>query len=211
MMNSNLLALQAAAENSDIANYCLALSSLSPKQTNTETPVAGPSGTQLGSDVPILSVYAPFAIFFIMFIAVFGTFMVGRIRNWKMGVSAFLLACTLAATPFLLQGMERFSTSSVRAGPDEIPRNIIVMSKNTKSALITWTTDKEQTGGVKLNELRGLLKNERTFIGNSGGKTKNHTVLIDGLILGKTYEFELLSGVRWYDNNGSRATFQFTR
>jgi len=100
---------------------------------------------------------------------------------------------------------------AVNAGPDEIPRNIKVQAISLHEALILWDTDAIKIGAVRISPVPFTAANARTVVGNLGGKTTTHTVAVTNLTIGKKYEFEILSGARWYDNNGVRPIFTFTR
>ena len=191
-----------------VGKYYLALSALTPKDALAQSPVAGPSGFPQGTDTAFLAIVGPAIIFFAIFIAVFGIFLLGRIRNWKMGVTALLLAITLGATPFALNVLKQGTDESVNASPDEIPRNVKVVPLSKTSVQVVWDTDADKIGAVRISLAPYSIRNARIVVGNAGGKTKSHAITIENLTAGKTYELEVLSGSRWYDNGGKRLVFR---
>jgi hypothetical protein len=191
-----------------VEKYYLALSALTPKDVLAQSPVAGPSGLPLGTDTALLAIIGPAIIFFAIFIAVFGVFLLGRIKNWKMGVTALLLAITLGATPFALNMLKQGTDGSVKASPDEIPRNVRIIPLSKTSVQVVWDTDAEKIGAVRISLSPYLISNARIVVGNSEDKTKLHEITIGNLVTGKTYECEILSGSRWYDNEGKRLVFR---
>jgi hypothetical protein len=210
MVAERLLSL-ATLTGTTIEKYYLALSSLTPKDTLAQTPVAGVSGLPQGTDTALIALYAPVAVFIIIFITVFGIFFVGRIRNWKMGITAFLLAVTLAATPYALKVLKYGADGFVNAGPDEIPRNVRIVPLSMTSVQVVWDTDAPKIGAVRISSEPYVKENARIIIGNSHDKTTSHAVSIDNLVNGKTYECEVLSGSRWYDNKGNLLVFRMVQ
>lgn len=195
----------------EVENYYLALSSLTPKDALTQVPVAGPSGIQQASNAAVVGLFGPFVIFSSIFIAVFGVFLIGKIRNWRMGITAFLLAITLASTPFALSVLKNGTDGRVNASPDEIPRAVKIVPISKTSVQIVWNTDADKIGSVRIGIRPFIEGKTRTIVGNSGAKTKVHAVTIDKLTVGEIYECEVLSGARWYDNGGLRLLFQMAK
>jgi hypothetical protein len=210
MVAERLLSL-ASLTGTMVEKYYLALSSLTPKDALAQTPIAGTSGLPLGTETAFVALYTPVAVFIIIFITVFGIFLVGRIRNWKMGITAFLLALTLAATPYALNVMKYGVDGAVNAGPDEIPRNVRIVPLSKTSVQVVWDTDTPKIGAVRMSPEPYAIENARIIIGNSRDKTTSHAVLIDNLVNGKTYECEVLSGSRWYDNKGNLLVFRMVQ
>jgi len=137
-----------------------------------------------------------------------GTFLIGKIRNWRTGVMAVLFASTLAATPFVMDIVKNGTGGFVTASPDETPRNVKIVSVTQSSVQILWDTEKKNIGGVTIDEAPYDVEKARTIIGNSGSKTNIHSVTINGLRRGVIYECEIVSGSRIYDNDGTRLIFQ---
>lgn len=197
----------ASSAGREVERYYLALSALTPKDGLTQVSAAGPSGVPQTDSTAIVALFGPLAIFFAIFVSVFGVFLVGRIRNWRMGVTAFLLAVTLASTPFVLSVLKNGTDGAVRASPDEIPRNVRIVPISNTSVQITWNTDADKIGAVRISSQTYNREKTRIILGNSGDNTKSHAVTIDKLTYGQSYGCEVLSGTRWYDNVGKRLVF----
>jgi len=204
---SGLLSLASSA-GSEVEKYYLALSALTPKDVLAQPQTAGSTGLSQGADTALFAVIGPVIIFFVIFISVFGVFLIGRIRNWRMGMTVFLLAVTLASTPFALNVLKNGTDRAVNASPDEIPRNVRIVPLSKSSIQIIWETDADKIGAVRIGSQPYSVENTRIVVGNFGDKTRTHTVSIGNLIYGQTYECDVLSGARWYDNEGTRLVFQ---
>jgi hypothetical protein len=210
MIVSRFLSLVTSAGH-DVEKYYLALSALTPKDGLTQISVAGPSGVQQADSTTVVALFGPVVISFAIFISVLGVFLIGRIRNWRVGVTAFLLAMTLASTPFVLSGLKNGIDERVSASPDEIPRNVRIIPISKTSVQIIWDTDAAKVGAVRIGALPYSTEKTRIIVGNSGDKTKVHAVSIFTLTYGQIYECEVLSGTRWYDNGGNRLRFQMDK
>jgi hypothetical protein len=210
MIIGRLLSL-ATSTGHEVERYYLALSALTPKDGLAQSPVAGPSGVPQVDNAMAFASFGPVVIFFVVFVSVFGVFLVGRIRNWRMGVTAFLLAGMLASTPFVLTSIKNGTDGTVHASPDEIPRNVRIIPLSQTSVQIVWETESEKIGAIRIGMKPYSIEKSRTVIGNSGSKTKTHAVTIDRLTYGQTYESEVLSGARWYDNGGQRLVFRMDK
>jgi hypothetical protein len=195
--------------NHTVGTYYLVLSSLTPKQAVAQSS-AGKSSDLLQnpSDTAFITLFGSYGVFIILFIVVLGIFLIGKIRNWRAGVMAVLLAFTLAATPFVLNIVKNGTGGFVTASPDETPRNVKIVPIAQSSVQILWDTEKENIGGVIIGEAPYDMGKARTIIGNYGSKTNVHSVTISGLTHGVTYECEIVSGSHLYDNDGTRLVFQ---
>jgi hypothetical protein len=190
------------------ANYFVTISELSAHNTASahDTVIEAPPSTITDTLAPFLP-YTPFILFALLFVIVFGIFIINRVRNLKNVMAAFMVAFMLASIPTLLTYIAHGSRQEVKAGPEEVPRNVRVAPASPTSVLISWETDAARLGVVRFGTAPFTLQATRVYIADNQKSVRTHSVEIDKLVKKETYEFEILSGTRWYDNAGSYIRF----
>jgi hypothetical protein len=194
------------------ADYFVTIDELSAHNTvsaheETVQPVQQP--TVFSSLQPLLP-YTPFVLFALLFVVAFGIQVVNRARNLKNVTTALVLALLVASIPMILTYINQGSPQTAKAGPDEIPREVHVQADTQSSVLILWRTDAKHVGVVKLGPAPFAQNSARAYITNNHEEeVQMHTVRVTGLKKGTTYEFEILSGITWYDNAGKYVQFTF--
>lgn len=190
--------------------YYFNVYALTPKDEARQEQVAPASERQLPvSGVMPFMVYLPFIIFFALFIAAFGIQMIQRIWSVKRTFTSLILAFVIACTPFIisaLQGGVRFES---KAAPDEIPHNIRIVASSSQSAIVTWDTQVLKIGAVRYGISPARERDRIVVIGDKGQKVGKHAVKLEPLQYGSSYDVEIYSGNRWYDNNGEALQFTF--
>ncbi len=185
-------------------DYYLNIMALTPKEQ------VQAQATDQASQIPSVAsyfVWAPMAVFIMLFIAVFGLMIAGKVMTFKRTVSAMMLALVLAAIPYITGQINTGFSTSTKAGPEEFPKNVEIKRLTPSSATVVWMTDVALTGAVRygatpLDELM-----TKVLIADSGQKTTIHTVELSGLVPGKTYDLEIFSGKTWYNNSGTNLQF----
>ena len=194
-----------------VANHFAMIDALTQKE-NTQTAVTSPVITSS----PILSflfsplvIYGSIVLFITLFIgAVFIQF-ISRVLDWKRTSSSFVVALLIAIMPLSIRvGLEATSLRSF-AGPDEVPRKIEIKQVGS-SVQISWETDALKAGSVRYHAVGTEDDVSFTAIADFGKRTKQHIVIIENIKKGIEYEFEILSGSGWYDNNGKPLQFRLT-
>ncbi len=161
--------------------------------------------------VPVLApymMYLPFVVFFLLFIGVFAMQIVNKVKSARQIMMAFLFALVTAGTPFIVTMLNMGIVFQAKAGPDEIPRNIRIISQSPESLRVIWSTDAKKIGSVKVKDMSHTPYTERIIIGNFGEQVQDHLVNIDGVPRGASYEMEIFSGTTWYDNQGKPIQIQ---
>lgn len=153
--------------------------------------------------------YTPFILFALLFFVAFGMLVVNRAKTLANMTTAFVLAFMAASIPSVLTYVGQGSRQEVRAGPEETPRNVQVLAGSTNSVIVSWETDAERSGLVRLGKAPFTIDSSRAYIANDQLKVRMHSVEIQGLKKNETYEFEILSGSTWYDNGGTYIQFTF--
>jgi hypothetical protein len=188
--------------------YYESVYALTPKQTTTDTstqPQAGQTGTPLPGAEPWL-IYAPFFLFFFLFIAAFGLLMLNRIWNLKRIVTSLVIALFVASIPYVLHVIQNGTGTETKAGPNELPRQVRIAQQKKGSILIMWDTETPQIGGVRYALKPLTISTASIVIEGNGSRTQNHTMTIHVQTPG-TYELEIYSGTQWYDQNGKPLEF----
>jgi hypothetical protein len=173
----------------------------------SENVVSAPRQSSLVSMVEPYAMYAPFVLSGLLFIIAFGMFFMNRVHNWKNVMTAFILALMIAGIPTILTYVGQGSRQNVTAGPEEIPRNVQVTPASPTSVSISWETDAARVGVVRLSKTPFTLQTARVYIADNQASVRTHSVKIDRLIKKESYEFEIMSGTTWYDNNGAYIRF----
>jgi hypothetical protein len=155
--------------------------------------------------------YTPVVLVAFLFIVAFGIQMINRLRTYKYVLSALVLVLMLASISVVLTYIGQVNQQITNAGPDEIPREVRVQKESLSSVLISWRTDANHIGVVKLGP--APLTEEHAFVYLASNHTEEvqiHEIRVERLKPGTTYEFEILSGKTWYDDGGKFIQFTFS-
>ncbi len=190
--------------------YFAAVSSLTQKQSGQTSSISieEPDTLLPPAFSPLVS-YAPFILFFALFISAFGIQLMHRIRDARRIIAAFAIAFFAASIPTVLTVMQQRSVSQTHAGPDEIPRNIQVIDNTESTVIVKWSTDTEKIGAVRLSRDQNSFDDSVMYIADNGTEVKDHSVTLTDLKPGSQYQFEVFSGSAWYDHNGTPIRFLF--
>lgn len=151
--------------------------------------------------------YAPFVISGLLFVIAFGMFFINRVHNWKNITSALVVALMIAGIPAILTYVGQGARQTTNAGPEEIPRSVRVAPTGPTSVRISWTTDADRIGVVRISKVPFTSSTARLYLADNQDAVRIHSVDIDMLARKQSYEFEILSGTTWYDNNGAYIRF----
>lgn len=190
-------------------NYFVTINQLSARNTQDVATIQEGSPTQYPQWVDEMIPYTPFILFSALFIAAFGIQVVNRVKTVRSIITAFFIAIFAASIPATLTYIEQGSRQQVKAGPQEVPREIRVSPKSADSILIEWKTDAEHLGMVRIGTKPLTEETGRAYVADNKQKTRVHSVEVPKLIKGETYELEIYSGRAWYDDNGKYIQFTF--
>jgi hypothetical protein len=196
---------------SQVGSYLVTVSDLTPKTTGEMTQGTGVADTvpSLASSSPLI-VYAPIAIFFLIFIIALSIQITHRILDAKKFVTAVVIALFFASAPMTLTYIQEGIKTRSNASPDQVPKNIRVLPVSKSAIRIYWDTDATISGGVRIDSAP-LSDKSTVVIGDGGFKTKNHSVLYTQFQSGLTYNMEILSGTVWYTDSGNPIHFLIPR
>ena len=191
-------------------NYFVAINQLSAHnapQTQAETAASQPSSFEIML-WPYLP-YAPYALSAFLFLVVFSFMIMTKVRSIGNVISALFLAILAGGIPSILNYVQVGSRQSVNAGPEEVPRMVTVQKASSDSVEITWHTDANEIGVVKLGPSPFVDQTAQVYVANNQQSIQSHDAVVSGLTNNGSYEFEILSGHTWYDNGGKCIEFTF--
>jgi len=189
-------------------NYFFTIKQLTAHNTaSAHEQIVTPSPSPIVDTLLPLAPYAPFVISGLLFVIAFGMFFMNRIHNWKNVTIAVIVALMIAGIPAILTYIGQGSRQTANAGPEEIPRNVRVAPVSPTSVLISWNTDAARVGAVRFGKVPLTSQAARIYVADNQKPANKHTVEINSLVSKQSYEFEILSGVTWYDNNGKYIRF----
>jgi len=194
-----LLLIVMASSNAGLAygNYYLQIQALSEsKELGGTTVVTAPTAAEAVS-LPVLPVSLVLAVVLVLLAAIADF----HYKSHKIIRTAIRLALLVVMIPIGLSVIANPLSLISKAGPDQIPRNVVVDKVNANSFQMTWETRSGTASVVKLWPRD--LDNPTKVLVESIKPTNKHQILIEELQPAATYQFKILSDGVWYDNNGS--------
>jgi len=189
-------------------NYFITINELTAHNTaSAHEEVVQLSPSPLVRTLTPLLPYTPFVLFALLFVIAFGILVVNRAKSLKNITIALFLALISASIPTVLTYIGQGSRQEVKAGPEEVPRNIRVAPVNSTSVRISWETDAARVGVVRIGKTPYTSQTARVYIADNQESVRVHSVEIDKLVQKASYEFEIMSGTTWYDNGGKYIQF----
>lgn len=204
MNSASRLIAVLSGKTATIGSYYYKVFALTPKESQEVTQQAlqveqGP----LSQYFPVLATYAPFILFFALFVGAFGIQMLSKTKTIKRIFTAFVIALFAASVPFVLTATREGVDLRSKAGPGETPQNLKIIQDSPTSALVTWNTTEDKVGAVRMSAAPYDEKNSSVAIGDAGRQVKVHSIRLNNLSRRGTYELEILSGTLWYTDNGN--------
>lgn len=184
------------------ASYYFTVFALTPKQATAAQESTQPQPQSQPAWLPPLYVYAPFLLFFALFLGAFGIQLIGKIRSFKRITAAFIIALFAASIPLVLTQVREGTGFRSRASADEVPQNVQIAQNSRDSVYISWTTAVERIGAVRIGPAPLTEQNSTVMIGDLGNRVKNHSLKLENLNPNLEYEMEILSGTLWYTDKG---------
>ena len=188
--------------NQQIANHYAAISALTPKDRTEQVPKIisdNPAYSFLFS--PLLG-YGVIILFFGLFLGAIAIQLFYRILDFKKGITTLVVALMLATLPLGVRFALEQTNLPTHASPDEIPRVIQLTQLSANSLSVSWQTQVEKSGTVRFSKAPLDETLAQVAIADGGQKTTTHLAKLENLEKGVTYELEILSGGKWYNQNG---------
>ncbi len=184
-----------------VNTYYATVEALTPKDTTAKARTAAEVAKTGVPPISPLLFLVPLATFAILLGLGFAI-RIYKHMSMARGVLITGVLALLLSVPLVFRSYQEHTQTVSQAGPDEIPRDVIVSQTGVTSAVVTWKTDAKKLGAVRLSLAPFNETSSRVIIGDSGKMTTSHTVNLVGLTSGTPYDLEVLSGVRWYEDNG---------
>lgn len=204
--------MTAADTGGRIADYFVNIEAL---QARAEAPNATPqtisSPTPFASSpfISELSPYGQYLLAALLFLCAFWIQIKDGIRSTKHLVIIFLLSGFAASVPFALAAINASFGLQARAAPQEMPRMVHIFPSAAHEVKVTWQTEDAMVGAVRYGVTPFDLSKTTPVIADGGERTMVHTAILSGLSPGVNYVLEILSGTRWYDENGRPILFTY--
>jgi hypothetical protein len=142
------------------------------------------------------------AIFFILLTIGIITLLITRVADINKILTVSFLALITSAIPYGTKLANEPTRLQSKAGPTEIPKNVIVKDVTPYAFLVTWETDDSNSGVIRLRTEPDTHAEQKVFPESNDGKTSQHSLHITSLSPNTMYYFEILSGADWYNQNG---------
>lgn len=144
-----------------------------------------------------------FVFFFVVVFLGFFPLILEKFRNFKRFQSALVVAFIAGSIPLTLGLALQRSTFFTQASQSEIPKNVVISDVSQNSFKVTWETESEEYGALRFGTDPYTSALDSTVLEEGGlNRKKQHMIVINQLEPNTNYYFEVLSGSRWYDNNG---------
>lgn len=190
-------------------NYFVSIDQLTAHNTvKAEESTRLPSQASTVATMGQFSPFMPFVLFGLLFCIALGIQLTNRFRDSKHILMSVLISFAVASIPAMLAYVGEGGRQQVTASPQEIPKHVVVQRRDATSVFVTWNTDAPTIGVIRLWGTPPV-DGGRLFVANKQAEAGEHTVLIDGLTGKNEYQFQILSGTTWYDNNGQNIRFTF--
>lgn len=196
--------------NTDPEKYLSTIASLTRKESGSFSGVS-----DVVSHTPLALLFSPYlvygsvALFLIVFLAIILVQFFHRAFDYRRTLTGFVVALLIAVMPVSLKTALEVTTLQSKAGPDEVPRQIVISPQTPASVLVTWKTEAEKTGAIRFGTAPLSPQNYEVVIADQGKSTRTHSAELKKLQKGKAYELEILSGKDWYNDQGQPIQFTF--
>jgi hypothetical protein len=179
-----------------LTDYYLKIQALTPiTSTDSQTVTAGVVNN---FQIPTLSVVIFLAVLIV------GAFALLLTKSHQLNKMFFLLtlAFILSAVPLTIQSTATRLDYQSQAGPILAPKNIVVKEVTSSRMIITWVTDKPETGAIRLGPTSSLGSDAKIYSEDQTELFTNHQLEITSLQPRTRYYFILLSGSQWFNDQG---------
>lgn len=180
-----------------VNQYYLQIQALSADQ-HTETSQPQPLPDSPPSNYTLTAIYIFIGMVIIGTLGLLFT----KTRQLNKLIAVLVVSLITSAIPLGLNLTKQTATITSQAGPELTPKQIIVKNVSTSGFSIDWSTDKQQTGIIRLSTSEDMTQNPKIVSSTLKESTSNHQVSVTGLKPGTNYFIEVLSGSEWYNHQG---------
>jgi hypothetical protein len=122
------------------------------------------------------------------------------VNNLKKALTVLSLVLMTSAVPISVIIMNQQTRIESNAGPDYVPKNVIVTQVNSTGFSVMWDTDRPGTGVLRVRSKPETTDFNRIYSEPEGGDIYKHLIKVEGLNPNQAYYLEILSAGVWYDN-----------
>ncbi len=195
-------------QNTTAGSYYSSIQALTAKDVQATTQNGG---ANVAPDLSFLFspyiLYACLAIFFTLFIGALVVQIKNHVLDWKRAATSLTVALLLALTPLTIRSLLQTTVLQSQASPDEVPKNVTVYQITANTVQISYETDAQKTGAVRYGLAPLSESQSLTAVADSGAKRQKHLVILNNIRPAVVYEYEILSGSKWYTNKGKSMQF----
>jgi hypothetical protein len=193
---------------SPISQYYLKIQALTPASSSqSTTTAASPINPPKQTDYLSLSMYIFFGM---LLVGIFGLLLT-KTKNINKMIAVLIISLVTSAIPLAMNLSQQPADISSQAGPELIPKNVIIDQVNKTGFNIYWYTDKIQVGVVKLSLSPDMKTSPQIISEPNTQAASQHQLTIDQLQPDTTYYLQVLSGSDWYDYQGQAIKITTTR
>lgn len=194
------------------AKYIRNIESLSVKGATSETaPAYITQNPQFALLFSPLLIYGAVILFFVIFLGGLLLQIINRTVDLKKIITTLFIALMIASTPIAVQTVFKATSLQSKAAPDEVPYNIEIKEVDAEKVEISWKIDSPRIGMIRIGTGPLTENYGQTAISNNGQKSRTHTVMVEKVKPNIAYEFEILSGSIWYNENGKPIQFTINK
>lgn len=175
-----------------------ALSQANAQETTQET--AQVVGNQTAPPTTNYTLTAFYIFIGMLTVGVIGLLLT-RTRDLNKLIAILVISLITSAIPLGLNLTKQKTTLTSQAGPELIPKELIVSEVTTSGFDISYSTDKAQLSIIRISTSADMKENSRILSHPQENKLSNHLIEVENLDPNTTYYTEVLSGSEWYNHN----------
>jgi hypothetical protein len=181
----------------NLTNHYLQVQALTPQ---SGAPVVSTSAAENFSFLPFGLSTTELSVIGAFFAIGIAILVITQVSNLKKALTILSLILMTSAVPISVVIMNQQTRIESNAGPDYVPKNVIITQVNSSGFSVMWDTDRPGTGVVRIRSKPETTDFNRIFSEPEGGDIYKHIIKIQDLEPNQTYYLEILSGGIWYDN-----------
>lgn len=187
--------------NTNFTKHYLNVKSLTPASQPTTTSTASATTSNQAS-LSLSLTSTPVIIFFSLLIIGTIGLLITRARDLNKLLMVLAISLIASAIPLTTQILSQETRLTSHAGPEYTPKNVIVYNLTATSFMISWQTDKSDTGIIRVRTTPEVSPHTRIISDSPDQSEYMHHLTVDELEPNNSYYLEILSGGQWYNLNG---------
>jgi len=177
-------------------DYYLKIQALTPAGDQNVSQAGQAAGSAL--QIPALSI----VIFLTVLVIGAFTLLVTKSHQINKMLVLLAMAFIVSAVPIAMRSLAEPVSYRPLAGPQAVPKNVVINKVSSTGFNISWETDRPESGTIRLGPTSSLLTDARVFSEAEGQTSTSHLIEITGLKPFTSYYLVILSGSQWFNNQG---------